>query len=482
MEEKNDPVTNLSDETTVLQSAAPVPEAEQAPQPPVQPEWQAPQAAPAQQNWQAPQPPVQEVWQAPQAAPAQQNWQAPQPPVQEAWQAPQAAPAWQQPEEPYYGAQPQQPYDYGQPAPGYAPQPEQPKKKKKTGLIIAILLIVLVLIGGGVFAAIKFLVPMTKYKAAEKLLEEGKYDEAYSAFEELEDYEDSARKMKEVRYKQAEALLEEGNYDEAYKKFEALKDFSESKKMLKETRFRQAKSQAEKKKYKSAYETFLQIADYEGVQAQLDSLMGKWAKAILDGSTEDTDFPLTAAFTEEQAASVYEAVDGYIKEHETASMDEWRGTLGATVKPVADALPESFKDSRYIQQLLTWFASSDSNYAFYKQNRAAISALWDSGWIENLLKDGDAFTGFLTGNWETSDGDYHFTVTERSDSSYNANYNLPWVTVPSGNVYFDIDDFVFFYKDDNNNRLADVYKFKLITIDKIEIYCYKDSSNHTLTR
>jgi hypothetical protein len=73
-------------------------------------------------------------------------------------------------------------------------------------------------------------------------------------------------------------------------------------------------------------------------------------------------------------------------------------------------------------------------------------------------------------------------MTENDDVSYNSSYNLPWVSKPAGTQYFDIYDYVYFYKDGNENRLADVYKFEIVTIDKINVYCYKDGQTYTLYR
>ncbi len=88
-----------------------------------------------------------------------------------------------------------------------------------------------------------------RYAAAQALYDEGKYWEAYEAFEALGDYEDSAKKAKEskaewksAQYSLAMDYYKAENYGEAYVIFESLGDYKESKKYAdrSETRFNRA--------------------------------------------------------------------------------------------------------------------------------------------------------------------------------------------------------------------------------------------------
>lgn len=94
------------------------------------------------------------------------------------------------------------------------------KKRKKNGIlscVIAVLAIAAVLI------VTKVVIPANQYKAAEALLEAGKYEEAIDAFEALKGYKDSADRIvscetaiKEIEYQKALSLIDSGDYETAY--------------------------------------------------------------------------------------------------------------------------------------------------------------------------------------------------------------------------------------------------------------------------
>ena len=90
------------------------------------------------------------------------------------------------------------------------------KKKKRVGLIIILVLLLLGLIGGGL-AFWFFGVPALQYNEAMKAMNAGNFDYAYQKFSELNSYEDSAVRMREVRYCLSVALLNNKQYDAAYK-------------------------------------------------------------------------------------------------------------------------------------------------------------------------------------------------------------------------------------------------------------------------
>ena len=115
---------------------------------------------------------------------------------------------------------------------------EQDHRKKK---MLPIFLVALLLCAvAGVFVGPKVWT-FFRYSSAKALLEEGKYNQAVSAFESLGNYRDSLEKLKSARlaadYEAAKALSEEGKYEEAIAAFEALGDYWDSAEKLKNTRF-----------------------------------------------------------------------------------------------------------------------------------------------------------------------------------------------------------------------------------------------------
>ena len=97
------------------------------------------------------------------------------------------------------------------------------KKRILIGLCAA-----LILGAAAFFAVTRVIVPNSRYSAAGKLMEEGKYDEAKAAFEALDGYKDSADRAKDAAYQAAAKLCEDGKYDEAKAAFEALGCYGDS--------------------------------------------------------------------------------------------------------------------------------------------------------------------------------------------------------------------------------------------------------------
>lgn len=93
----------------------------------------------------------------------------------------------------------------------------------------------LALIAGGVLILLAVLATMlpgmaakgNAYKYALALLETGRYDEAVTAFAQLDGYKDSAEKVLKTKYEKAGSLLEAERYDDAVAIFSALGDYSD---------------------------------------------------------------------------------------------------------------------------------------------------------------------------------------------------------------------------------------------------------------
>ena len=83
----------------------------------------------------------------------------------------------------------------------------------------------------GVFLIILFnvIIPNKKYKGALSLMNEEKYEEASSVFDELDGYRDSITKINDCRYEIAISLIDEKKYVEAYEKLISLNEHKDSK-------------------------------------------------------------------------------------------------------------------------------------------------------------------------------------------------------------------------------------------------------------
>ena len=123
---------------------------------------------------------------------------------------------------------------YQDPSPVYAGTAAvaQKPKKRKTGLIIGCIALVLLIVAAVILMPILFPSQASRYEKAQTLMDEGNFEEAKTAFLELEDYEDASKKATEcqnnIDYKAASALMDEEKYAEAKTAFEALGSFKDA--------------------------------------------------------------------------------------------------------------------------------------------------------------------------------------------------------------------------------------------------------------
>ena len=112
------------------------------------------------------------------------------------------------------------------------PKPPRAPMNSKTKKLIIIGVSVFVVIAIAFVSVFCLILPMNKYNHAKELMENGKYDLAYTEFSELGNFSDAKDKLTETRYLQALEYREKGDYDVANKIFETLGDYRDSKAMI----------------------------------------------------------------------------------------------------------------------------------------------------------------------------------------------------------------------------------------------------------
>lgn len=98
------------------------------------------------------------------------------------------------------------------------------KKKRILSIAIPVAIAVIAL----VIVLIKVIIPNSKYNAAVELMESGKYQDAIVAFEEMNGYKDSAKKIDECEYQKALSFYENGEYKNAAIAFGGAGDYKDA--------------------------------------------------------------------------------------------------------------------------------------------------------------------------------------------------------------------------------------------------------------
>ena len=96
----------------------------------------------------------------------------------------------------------------------------------------------------------------SKYNRANKLLNEGKYDDAVKLFDEIGTYEDTSRMFM---------------YAKAVAAFEHAGQYSDAKTQILETRYQEASAMYQNGDYASAYVIYKEITDYKDVANLMES-------------------------------------------------------------------------------------------------------------------------------------------------------------------------------------------------------------------
>ena len=110
------------------------------------------------------------------------------------------------------------------------------KKRLLPGLLLAAAVLVLLL-----WAMVaRVMVPANRYSQAEKLLAQGKYEEAAAAFDALEGYSDARDRSRQARYARGEELMNQGRFEEAISAFKALGDYENAPERVQDVRYARA--------------------------------------------------------------------------------------------------------------------------------------------------------------------------------------------------------------------------------------------------
>ena len=159
-------------------------------------------------------------------------------------------------------------------------QRREKAKKRKNVITIALVTVSLCTILL-VIVMTQIIIHNARYSNAIQLLESGKYGEAITEFESLDDYKDSQLRAQELRYEQAENLLESGRYEEAITEFESLDNYEDSQLRAQELRYEQAENLLGSGRYEEAITEFESLGDYEDSQVRVQEVQYVKAEDLL---------------------------------------------------------------------------------------------------------------------------------------------------------------------------------------------------------
>ena len=123
-----------------------------------------------------------------------------------------------------------------------------------------------------IIVLINVIIPLVKYNGAIALMNDGKYTEAISAFEDLEGYNDSAEMIIESKYKNAISLMNSGKYAEAINAFKELEGYKDSGDKLLEAKYNNAVLLMDSGDFDEAYNEFIMLNGYKDSNEKISEI------------------------------------------------------------------------------------------------------------------------------------------------------------------------------------------------------------------
>ena len=333
----------------------------------------------------------------------------------------------------------------------------------KVRRVCLILGLIAALCAAGFFVVTKVILPKMNYDHAVQQLEAGQYDEAYSTFAALGDYQDCGDRLLQVRankafdagqydaagsiyatlpaayqdhaadfaalYNAAKAKLEAGNYDDAIDAFTALGNYSDSRTQIQEATYRKACQLAENGERDTAAALFASMHGYKDSQARIAQMQadilferGDYAEAwdvyagLLEAyqthNAEYADFYAAAQLLLENgmydgAARAFAALGSYQDSAEMVSECSYR-------KAESLASAGSYADAIALYEQLGDYRDSA---ALAKQTRA------DQLYAEGAYADAYAIYAVLDAQYQTHADDYAAMYTAAAALQDAARYD-----------------------------------------------------------
>ena len=142
-------------------------------------------------------------------------------------------------------------------------------------------------IGGPILAAViifiiilnSVIIPSVKYNSAVKMMNNGEYEDAIAAFEELDGYKESENQIKECNYLHATDFLNKKDYTNALIYFNKCGDYKDTNNQVEKTKMAEASDLLDAKKYDEAYAILNELGKTDSINESMYNRAMEYVKA-----------------------------------------------------------------------------------------------------------------------------------------------------------------------------------------------------------
>ena len=160
--------------------------------------------------------------------------------------------------------------------------------------------------------------PDMKYNDAKTALEEQRFDDAYNAFTELDDYKDSQDMAKETLYQKGIYLLKNKKFKESMSVFEELGDYSDSREQYQNAYYTYGMDLLENGSYQDAADVFNYLDDYSDSREQYKLAYYNYGKELIDEESFESAidvFESLGSYSDSEK-QIKKAKYGYVLSHQ----------------------------------------------------------------------------------------------------------------------------------------------------------------------
>ena len=146
------------------------------------------------------------------------------------------------------------------------------KIAKIGGPILAVVIVFIIVLNS-------VIIPSVKYNSAVEMMNNGNYEEAIAAFEELDGYKESENQIKECNYLYATDFLNKKDYTNALIYFNKCGDYKDTNNRVKKTKMAEASDLLDAKKYDEAYAILNELGKTDSINESMYNRAMKYVKA-----------------------------------------------------------------------------------------------------------------------------------------------------------------------------------------------------------
>ena len=251
------------------------------------------------------------------------------------------------------------------------------------------------------------------------------------------------------------------------------------------SKYKRAENAVVTNDYSTAYTLYKELGDYQRSAKHMEDCVYEWVEYILEnGDAEEAEkFAQTVEMDEDYYADVYAKIKSKIILN--TDYTYWHDgyytctPAGTAVISLLNTLPEDYEDVKTLSKLFNAM-NSEAFVSEIIDDKTFLESVWYIDFVQGLVTSDYYAADFLKGYW--SGEGYYIEFYDHEEGGIYSSFDAPWVAKPAGTKYYNIRNMTYIWFNEDSEELAKVYKFILLDINTMDVYCYSDGRTYRMTR